>query len=180
MTDFFIPKKTKKDLWYKEPWMLLVVGGPVIVVIAAIATFFIAWHGADKVVSKDYYKQAQNINKDIFKDAKADEYEIQAEAKLDSASGKLQLHIKGNAKLPASLLFSASISSAMSSEFETLQKITLSQIQPGQYDGIITDLSNTGLPGNKLWHIKIEADDWRLTADWMAPAQNTLQIKKSN
>lgn len=180
MTDFFIPQKTKKDLWYKEPWMLLVVGGPVIVVIAAIATFFIAWHGADKVVTKDYYKQAQNINKDIFKDAKAGEYKIQAEAKLDGASGKLQLHIKGNTKLPATLLFSASISSAMSSEFETLQKVTISQVQPGLYEGVITDMSQTGLPGNKLWHVKVEADDWRLTADWMAPAQSTLQIKTSN
>jgi uncharacterized protein len=180
MTDFFIPQKNKKDLWYKEPWMLLVVGGPVVVVIAAIATFFIALNGADKVVAKDYYKQAQNINKDIFKDAKAGEYKIQAEAKLDSASGKLQLQIEGNTKLPSTLLFSASVSSAISSEFETLQRVTLSQTQPGQYEGVITDLSNTGLPGNKLWHIKIEADDWRLTADWMAPAQSSLQIKTSN
>lgn len=180
MTDFFIPQKTKKDLWYKEPWMLLVVGGPVIVVIAAIATFFIAWHGADKVVSKDYYKQAQNINKDIFKDTKAGEYKIQAEAKLDSSSGKLQLHLTGNTKFPASLLFIASVSSAMSSEFETTQKITLSQVKPGQYEGVIADLSDTGLPGNKLWHIKIEADDWRLTSDWLAPNQSKLNIKTSN
>jgi uncharacterized protein len=176
MTDFFIPQKTKKDLWYKEPWMLLVVGGPVVVVLAAIATFFIAWQGSDKVVSKDYYKQSQNINQDIARDAKAAEYNIKAEAKLDAASNKLQLQLDAQTKLPSALAFSVSVASAQSSEFETQQKITLSQVQPGKYEGLV----NAGLADKKLWHIKIEADDWRVTGDWINPSHSTLQIKTSN
>ena len=180
MTDFFIPQKTKKDIWYKEPWMLLVIGGPAIVVVAAIATFFIAWHGADKVVSKDYYKQAQNIDQDIFRDTKASEYKLSASAKFDNKSGVLKLQIEGNAKLPSALVFNVSTSSALSNEYETSQKFILSQVQPGHYESVIKDQTNTGLTTNKMWHIKIEADDWRLTADWLDPEQNSLQIKTTN
>lgn len=180
MTDFFIPQRSKKDIWYKEPWMLLVVGGPVIVVFAAITTFFIAWHGADKVVSKDYYKQSQNINKDIFRDAKAAEYKIQAQAKLDNESGKLLLQLEGNTKLPPTLTFSSSASAAKSAEFETAQKIILSQVKAGQYEGQIKALTDAGMATNKLWHIKIEADDWRITGDWLDPAHSSLKIKISN
>lgn len=36
--------------WWREPMMWLVVGGPAVVVVAAIATGVIAWHGADTVV----------------------------------------------------------------------------------------------------------------------------------
>jgi len=176
MTDFFIPRKTQKDLWYKEPWMLLVVGGPVVVVIAAIATFFIAWHGSDKVVSKDYYKQSQNINQDIARDAKAAEYRIKAEAKLDLSSNKLLLQLDAQTKLPSALAFSISAASAQSSEFETQQKITLFQVQPGKYEGLL----NAILADTKLWHIKIEAEDWRVTANWSNPSHSTLQIKTSN
>ena len=178
MTDFFTPKKTAKDLWYKEPWMLLVLGGPVIVVIAAIATFFIAWHGADKVVHKDDYKQALNIDKNIHRDARASEYNMRALAKIDVNAGKLQLQLEGNTKIPSALIFSTYASLSTSSE-EIAKKIILSQVKPGQYEGVITDLIDAGFLTSKLWHIKIEADDWRLTADWFNPTDSTLKIKVS-
>lgn len=37
--------------WWREPMVWLVVGGPAVVVVAAIATGVIAWRGADTVVS---------------------------------------------------------------------------------------------------------------------------------
>jgi hypothetical protein len=37
--------------WWREPMMWLVLGGPLVVVVAAIVTGFIAWHGADPVVT---------------------------------------------------------------------------------------------------------------------------------
>ena len=38
--------------WWREPMMYLVLGGPAVVVVAAIATGVIAWNGADPVVSE--------------------------------------------------------------------------------------------------------------------------------
>lgn len=37
--------------WWREPMLWLVLGGPLIVVVAAIVTGVIAWHGADPVVT---------------------------------------------------------------------------------------------------------------------------------
>ncbi len=36
--------------WWREPMMWIVLGGPALVVVAAIATGVIAWQGADEVV----------------------------------------------------------------------------------------------------------------------------------
>lgn len=38
-------------VWWREPMVWLVVGGPVSVVCASIVTAVIAWHGADAMVS---------------------------------------------------------------------------------------------------------------------------------
>ena len=183
MTDFFIPRKTTKDLWYKEPWMLLVIGGPVIVVIAAIITGVIAWHGADKIVAKDYYKQGVNINKNIYRDAKASEYKMLASVHLDrvadKVSGKVLLKLEGNTALPSSVLFSISATSR-ASEYESVQKITLSQVQPGIYEGLLKIPSASGSFSLALWHVNIEAADWRLTEDWRDPLHTSLQLKPQN
>ena len=176
MAEFFTPHKPKKDLWYKEPWMLLVVGGPVIVVIAAITTGVIAWQGADKVVSKDYYRQGVNINKDIYRDAKASEYKILGTAKFDSSTGKISLKLEGSTELPTSVLFTFTSTSG-TSEYEPVQKISLSQTQTGMYEGSIKPAASSESVNLNLWHVQVEGTDWRLTAVWHDPAHTSLQLK---
>lgn len=50
------------DRWYREPWLLLVFGGPVLVVLACIATIYLAIKHPDPVISKDYYREGVRIN----------------------------------------------------------------------------------------------------------------------
>jgi hypothetical protein len=176
MTDFYIPKKTAVDHWYKEPWMLLVLGGPLIVVIAAIITFYLAWHDSDNVRSKDYYRQGLNVDKDIRRDAKASEYKMRANVKIDTDARKVLLHLEGKINLPASLQLNIS-SYARASEYENIQKITLTQSSSGNYEGIIKIPSPAETANLKLWHVKIEGADWRLTADWHDPLHSPLQVK---
>lgn len=176
MTDFYIPQKIKQDLWYREPWMWLVVGGPVVVVIAGFITLYLAMHGADKVVAKDYYKQGININKIIEQDAQAAKYQMQGEMRIDNGSNKIILNLQGNTQYPKTVLMTAT-SNTGASEFEALQKITLYQVKDGLYEGPITTKSPSSSP---LWHIKIEADDWRLAADWRNPLQQAIQLKPQN
>lgn len=42
---------------WREPYFWLVVGGPLVVVVAAIATALIAFKNADKVIDKNSYQQ---------------------------------------------------------------------------------------------------------------------------
>lgn len=176
MTDFYIPKKTPTDHWYKEPWMFLVLGGPLVVVIAAIFTFYLAWHDSDNVLTKDYYRQGLNIDKDIQRDARASQYKLDANVKIAADAGRVLLQLKGETSLPVSIQLSIS-SSSRGSEYEYLQKITLSQISPGNYEGTIKIPSTSDSINLKLWHVKIEGADWRLTSDWQEPLLGPLQLK---
>lgn len=176
MTDFFIPQKTKKDHWYKEPWMLLVLGGPLIVVIAGFLTFYIAWHGSDNIVSKDYYKQGVNIDKTLLQEAKAREYKMQAEVIFDRTSGKITLNLKGETNLPSAVLLTISYKT-QESEFEAEQKVALSQMSYGVLQGSMKIPTDNGKINLDLWHIKIEGADWRLAADWPNPLHSSVQIK---
>lgn len=176
MSEFYIHQKKQKDIWYKEPWMLLVVGGPLIVVIAALATFYLAWHGEDNVLTQDYYKQGVNINNALDQDAKAVEYNMQGNIQVDPASGKVTLSLEGKTTLPDSVLLTLT-SHSRNSEYEARQKITLSQINPGTYAGFIKIPANSDPLSLNLWHVKIEASDWRLTAAWHDPLHSQLQLK---
>jgi len=178
MNDFFIPKKHTGEHWYQEPWMLLVLGGPAVVVIAAIVTFYMAWQGSDNVISKDYYKQGVNIDKDINRDTKAGEYKLAGDIKVDS-SGKIQLQLEGATRLPADILMVVS-SYSRGSEYEATQKTTLTQVKSGMYEGSIKIQPAPDSANLKLWHVKIEGPDWRLTADWHDPLNRSLQLKPQN
>ena len=177
MTDFYTLKKNKIEHWYEEPWMLLVLGGPAVVVVAAIFTFYLAWHDSDNVVSKDYYKQGINIDKDIHRDAKAAEYKLVANVKIE-ATGHIRLQLEGKTLPEKTTMIISSYS--RSSEYESSQKIALTQLNSGQYEGMAAIPSISDTANIKLWHVKIEGPDWRLTGDWHDPLHSSLQLKSQN
>lgn len=57
--------KTVPDPWWKHGHVWLIVSGPAAVVVAGIATFWIAASNADPVVATDYYRQGMEINKTL-------------------------------------------------------------------------------------------------------------------
>lgn len=178
MEKLFASQKRKIDHWYKEPWMLLVIGGPLLVVVASLVTAFLAYRGADRVVAEDYYKQGLMINKDIHRDANARQYNMRAEVSLDAAAGKIMLHLEGD-ELPELVYFS--IAGAVgASTSELVRKIAVTQVRPGWYEGDLKKNGAVATVYRSLWHVKIESSDWRLTADWHEPNQHSLRIRAVN
>jgi len=51
--------------WYRNRWPWLLMAGPAIVVVAALATAWLAWSTDDGVVADDYYKRGLVINKQL-------------------------------------------------------------------------------------------------------------------
>ena len=51
--------------WYREPWPWLLMSGPFVVVIACLATAWLAFSSDDGLVAGDYYKQGLAINRRI-------------------------------------------------------------------------------------------------------------------
>ena len=177
MSAALMPQKKKKDAWFKEPWLLLVAGGPLVVVCASLYTGFVAFGGADKVVAEDYYKQGLMINKDIQRDAKARELHLSANLILDPVESKIKLKLAGDGELPAAVQLSlANAVPDHNSVTEVVHRLSLKQTTPGNYEGEFKIFSNLASSSVKLFHIKLETTAWRLTGDWFEPGQKAKQL----
>lgn len=174
------PRNVKAVRWYKEPWVWLVVGGPAIVVVAALYTVFLAYQGADRVVALDYYRQGLMINADILHDANARARNMSAAMEFDRTTGRISVHVKSDVALPPSLQLSIAESGPRSVVNELIHRGTLRRIGPGTYRLTYLLPSAHVSEGNLLWHVKVEASDWRLTGDWPDPMHAPLLIKAIN
>ena len=65
--------------WWKVPHMWMVVGGPLVVVVAAVATFVIAVRNPDPVLNKNDYER------DL-----AAAQKLEGQAKADALAGSMQ------------------------------------------------------------------------------------------
>jgi len=167
----------KKDKWYKEPWLLLVVGGPLVVVCASIFTGILAYTGSDKVVAEDYYKQGLMINKDIQRDAKARELQLTASLTLDIQAAKVRMHLTGKGPFADHVQMSlANASENGNSVNEIIRRLSLEQVAPGVYEGDSKLVSQISVSSVKLFHVKLETTEWRLTGDWFDPDQKVAQL----
>lgn len=163
-----LPALQKIDNWKNEPWLLLVIGGPLIVVCACLYTGFLAFNNADKVVTEDYYKQGMKVNADIRRDARARALNVNATLHLES-SGLLRIKVDSKGDLPDVILLSIATSEA-NSLVESTHRLPLKQLSNGVYQGTLSDVKS------KLMHIKLEGNGWRLTGDWHQPLQAELKI----
>ena len=55
----------KSKPWWKYPLVWMVIGGPLVVVVASIVTMVIAIRSPDPVVEQDYYRKGLNINQTL-------------------------------------------------------------------------------------------------------------------
>jgi hypothetical protein len=181
MENSLLQHKKQHDAWYKEPWLLLVAGGPLFVVCASITTGIIAWRGSDKVVAADYYKQGLMINTDIHRDAKARAMALHANIQFDAVARTIKMVLQGNTNLPDVVQISlASADSNANSVSEVVRRLPMTQIQSGVYIANLPEAKTEGtkpLGNNKLLHIKVETTDWRLTGDWFDPEQRQAELK---
>lgn len=57
------PSSSRAEPWYAHRWPWLLVAGPLVVVIASLATAWIAVRTDDGVIAGDYYKQGLLVNR---------------------------------------------------------------------------------------------------------------------
>ena len=58
-------KNLQGRVWYREPMMWMVVGGPLLVVCASIATYMIAAHQPDPVLERDPVTESQRVGQEL-------------------------------------------------------------------------------------------------------------------
>lgn len=55
---------TKQTVWYKNPFIWLLIGGPLLVIIASFITVYLAVTHPDPAI-EDYYRKGIEINKTL-------------------------------------------------------------------------------------------------------------------
>jgi len=77
-----ITVKENSKPWYREPWPWFLMSGPIIVIIAALTSAWIAIRSSDGLVTEDYYKQGQAAGETLTRSKHAEELGIAAGMRL--------------------------------------------------------------------------------------------------
>jgi hypothetical protein len=79
--------------WYRERWPWILMAGPAVVVVAGIATAWIAFATADGLVADDYYKRGLGINAVLQREQAAAQRGI--EARVERVDGAIRVRLHG-------------------------------------------------------------------------------------
>jgi hypothetical protein len=138
--------------WYREPWPWLLMSGPAVVVVAGIATAFIAFRGADGLVADDYYKQGLSVNREIARDEAAGAMGLSGEVRLEP--GSVRVALRASAPLPDRLMLRLAHHTRASED----RVVYLARTAEGTFEAPLATLT----PGR--WRVIVETPQWRVAA----------------
>ena len=151
--------------WYREPWPWLLMAGPFVVIIASLATAWLAIVSDDGVVAQDYYKQGLLVNLRIKRAAPDPVRKIVATIRV-AADGGIRVRIEGLDEPPKNLRLKLSHPATATRE----AKIALELGSEGDYVGAVGEQ----LPGR--WIITLESDAWRLPTTTVAEGLSEIRL----
>jgi hypothetical protein len=151
--------------WYREPWPWLLIAGPAIVVVAGVVTTWIAVKYEDGLVADDYYKQGLAINQVIRRETTAVALDMRARVLI--GENRVRVFLAGPV-LPRELVLRLVHRTRAGLDRETRLKSDTN----GWYEG---ELPATA---SGRWNVFLEDGDrnWRLTGDWNAAIQESIQL----
>lgn len=164
------PKKYDDNApWFKQPIFWMLMSGPIIVVIAAFASFGFAKTHAQELVTDDYYKDGKHINMQIDRDQHAKEKGISAQVLFNPEGTAVKVFVNG--------------------QFEQADGLTLVMLHPARqaYDRkIALSPDATGgftatfepLPKAVHWYVRLEDNKgvWRVENKWLPSQGGASQL----
>lgn len=153
--------------WFREPFMWLVVGIPLLTVVAGVSTVIIASRHSDPVVADEFRKDGLAIQRDPSRDAAAARVGARAQINMTSSQMTVTVNLAvGDA--PGALV--AVLSHATRAELDRL--VVLNKAADGLYKASFEPLE-TG-----HWYVELSPRDrnWRLRGDFSSlPIQLDLR-----
>jgi hypothetical protein len=163
-------QEIEQRVWYKEPYVWLVIAFPLTAVLAGIYTAKLAITTDTGLIRDDYYKEGLQINHSFARDEMAKNYGLHGTVEFKNEQQQIVLSLTSNAsyKLPPEILLN--LSHGTLSGFD--QQLILKQIADGTY--------RVKLPKLILgpWKLSIENNDWRLHTKIQITKNNNLKIIK--
>ncbi|MEF8727028.1 MAG: FixH family protein [Accumulibacter sp.] len=156
--------------WYREPWPWLLMLGPLVVVIAGVATAYLAVVSNDGLVVDDYYKEGLGINQRTARDQRAADLGIGAELVLGGSGDRIRvlLQTREGVRMPESLILRIAHPTRPGLD----QKLSLRAEGGAVYGGALRPLQGR-------WHVVLEDDgqEWRLLGEWVVEPDGVLSLR---
>lgn len=150
--------RTESRAWYREPWPWILMSGPAAVVVAGLATAYLAVVSFDGLVADDYYRQGLGINRDIARGAKARALGVVATVAFNDDRSEVRVVLSP----PAAAGTSLRLRFTHPTRADEDQSIVLGAVTAGVYDGFVEPLRDG------RWRIAVEdpAGGWRVAGTW--------------
>lgn len=149
-----MPAPTSARPWYRHRWPWLLIAGPAIVVVAGLATAWLAWSTDDGVVADDYYKRGLVINKQLERSGRGEALGLGAVLDI-GPDGATALTLSGStADVAAPPTVRVRLTNATRAGQD--RTATLARGLDGSYAGRMEP------PPPGRWLVSVETDMWRL------------------
>lgn len=157
--------------WYRHRWPWFLMIGPVVAVVAGIATLWLAIVSDDGLVADDYYKQGMAINRTLAREQTAHIQGLQAQVALLGENGRVQVELRStqNANLPIALRLRVVHPTRAGSD----QVIELHRDAQGNYSGFAT----LSLAGPRTVILEDTAQTWRLVGSLDAAHARRVELR---
>lgn len=154
--------------WYREPWPWLLMSGPAIVVVAGLATAWLAVVHEDALVADDYYKQGLAINRTLAKEDTATRLGVVADLQFSNDGSAIRTILTGAD--PASQQLTLRLVHATRVDLD--QTIHLDRKEGGWYEARLNPIEAG------RWTLLLEdvANGWRLTGPWHPAAERSVRL----
>lgn len=152
--------------WYREPWPWFLMSGPMLVIIAAFVSAWIAIRSSDGLVTEDYYKEGMVAGETLTRSKHAEELGISAGLRLTDDQVLIRLTTLQPEK-PTALNVTLSHPTRAGIDQKSVLKLN------GEaYSGKLN------LPASGRWLVLIEdeARTWRVMGSVVLPAAGEVVI----
>ena len=144
-------------VWYKEPYLWMLVGFPVASILACIFLIFLAATTKDTLVRDNYYKDGLAINQELAWDKKAVSMDIRLDMIVDGNKATLTM-TNSRIELPSTLILKFSHPTLQTQDRDSLlQRVG----QEKTYQGFIENLQD----GRYYLQVESLEQQWRVRKD---------------
>ncbi len=139
--------------WYKQRWPWILISGPALVVVASVATAWVAFAGADGLVADDYYKRGLAVNVVLEREQAAVRRGIVANVEM--RHGVLHVDLRGDAP---PVLIARLVHATRANQDVRLQ---LARAPSGDYEAAVPPLA----PGARRVILEDPRAEWRIVKE---------------
>ena len=165
----------KSSIWYKEPWVWGLMAGPIIVIIAAMITVYLAVKSDDGLVTDDYHKEGLEINAILERSEKAKQLQLSANVMISHNNGEIRVFFQSSPDYTAPKDLKLSVVHPTRKGKDQIFALALDSAT-GLYLG---KLQSINLASQKQWKILLEDNQktWKLQGIWNAEAEEIGALK---